>query len=98
MRHRLHVTTQLLLLAMLLSPTAGAAQWAQEAVDLDVVQRIRAEGLERSQIEPLARYLTEVIGPRLTGSPGMKKANEWTAQTFVGPRRSVPGAVQPDLP
>jgi hypothetical protein len=82
MRHRLHVTTQLLLLAMLLSPTAGAAQWAQEAVDLDVVQRIRAEGLERSQIEPLARYLTEVIGPRLTGSPGMKKANEWTAQTF----------------
>jgi hypothetical protein len=38
--------------------------------------------MERSQIEPLARYLTEVIGPRLTGSPGMKKANKWTAQTF----------------
>ena len=23
-------------------------------------------------------YLTDVIGPRLTGSPNMKRANEWT--------------------
>ncbi|RMH20257.1 MAG: hypothetical protein D6701_03995, partial [Gemmatimonadetes bacterium] len=65
---------------------AGAApltaQVAQEAVDLEVVQRIREEGLEHSQIESLARHLTEVIGPRLTGSPAMKAANEWTAGRF----------------
>ncbi len=66
----------------LMAPSLGIAQVAREAVDLGVVERIREEGLERSQVEPLARYLTEVIGPRLTGSPGMKAANEWTAQTF----------------
>lgn len=71
-------------LAMLvaLMPAAAAAQAAQEAVDLEVVRRIREEGLERSQIEPLARHLTEVIGPRLTGSPSMKRANDWTAETL----------------
>lgn len=62
--------------------TPASAQTAQEVVDLGVVAQIRAEGLEHSQIETLARHLTEVIGPRLTGSPGMKQANEWTAATF----------------
>jgi hypothetical protein len=63
-------------------PSAGLAQVAQEAVDLEVVSRIREEGFERSQVEAMARQLTEVIGPRLTGSPGMTRANEWTAQIF----------------
>ncbi len=69
-----------LLLLMALAPALPArAQVAREAVDLSVVQRIREEGLHRSQIEDMARWLTEVNGPRLTGSPGMKRANEWTA-------------------
>ena len=63
-------------------PLPSAGQVAQEAVDLSVVAKIREEGMERSQIEPLARYLTEVIGPRLTGSPGMKRANDWTVEKF----------------
>jgi carboxypeptidase Q len=67
-------------------PAAGvfpvAAQVAQERVDMAVVDRIRDEGLNRSRIEDLARHLTDVIGPRLTGSTGMRKANEWTAATF----------------
>jgi len=66
-------------LALLVAAPA-AAQVAQEAVDLDVVRQIREEGLERSQISELARYLTEVIGPRLTGSPQMREANTWTAE------------------
>ena len=60
----------------------ASGQIAQEKVDLGVVARIRQEGLERSQIPALARHLTDVIGPRLTGSPGMKAANEWTATTL----------------
>ncbi len=63
------------------SPTA-IAQVAQEKVDLTVIERIRAEGFERSHLPEMARYLTDVIGPRLTGSPGMKQANEWTAEQF----------------
>ena len=51
----------------------------QEKVDLNIVDKIREEGLKRSQIPDNARYLMDVIGPRLTGSPAMKRANEWTA-------------------
>ena len=57
-------------------------QMAQETVDMDAVARIRQAGLEDSRIEELAGHMMDVIGPRLTGSPGMKKANEWTADTF----------------
>lgn len=44
----------------------------------DPIQRIRDEGLNRSQVMQTLNYLTNVIGPRLTGSPSMKRANEWT--------------------
>ncbi len=44
----------------------------------DPVQRIRDEALNRSQVMQILGHLTDVIGPRLTGSPGMKRANEWT--------------------
>jgi len=66
-------------LALVITAPA-AAQVAQEAVDLAVVQQIREEGLERSQLPEVARYITEVIGPRLTGSPQMMEANTWTAE------------------
>jgi len=44
----------------------------------DPLARIRDEGLNRSQVMETMSYLTDVIGPRLTGSPNMKRANEWT--------------------
>lgn len=80
----MRTTTRAPLLAGLLVALATplAAQVAQERVDLEVVARIRDEGLNRSQVPELAGYLTDVIGPRLTNSPGMKRANEWTARTF----------------
>jgi hypothetical protein len=49
----------------------------------DPIARIREEGLERSQVMKTLSYLSDVIGPRLTNSPGMKRANEWTAQTLT---------------
>jgi len=67
---------------MALAPAAHA-QMAQEKLDTDVVERIRVEGLENSHIEELAGYLTDVIGPRLTNSPGMTRANEWTAEMLT---------------
>ncbi|MEQ9400554.1 MAG: M20/M25/M40 family metallo-hydrolase [Longimicrobiales bacterium] len=85
------------LAAAALLPAAAPAQIAREGVDLDMVERIREEGTERSRIEELARHLTEVIGPRLTGSPGMDAANAWTQETFRSwgldnPRLEVWGA------
>ncbi|HKZ77792.1 MAG TPA: M20/M25/M40 family metallo-hydrolase [Pyrinomonadaceae bacterium] len=44
----------------------------------DPVERIKDEGLNRSQVMATLSYLTDVIGPRLTASPNMKRANEWT--------------------
>ena len=61
---------------------AAGAQTVLEGVDLVVVERIRAEGYHRSQIDQLAGYLMDVIGPRLTGSTAMRRANEWSADQF----------------
>jgi len=44
----------------------------------DPITRIREEGLKRSQVMETLSYLSDVIGPRLTGSPNMKRANDWT--------------------
>ncbi|PHS28741.1 MAG: peptidase M28 [Robiginitomaculum sp.] len=62
---------------------SGAAQ-AQEAVDLDMVNRIRDEGFNHSHVMDNLGYLTDVIGPRLTGSPQLKEANNWTLEQFEG--------------
>lgn len=48
----------------------------------DVIARIREEGLNKSQVMKTVLYMTDVIGPRLTNSPGLKRANEWTAKTL----------------
>jgi carboxypeptidase Q len=51
---------------------------AEEPVDLDVVNRIRDEGLNRSKVMETAAHLTDRIGPRLTNSPQARQALEWT--------------------
>lgn len=51
---------------------------ALHAQDLQTVTRIRQEGFRNSKVMDIARGLTDEIGGRLTGSPNMKKANEWT--------------------
>ncbi len=53
---------------------------AEEPVDWEMVNRIRDEGLNRSEVMSIMEQLTDRIGPRLTGSPAMKEANEWTRQ------------------
>src|SRR5215831_10704103 len=52
--------------------------FSQEKVDLQMITKIRYEGFRNSKIPELATGLMDGIGPRLTGSPNMKKANEWT--------------------
>ncbi len=40
------------------------------------------QGLTHSQVMPNLQYLTDVIGPRLTGSPAARAANDWTMARF----------------
>ncbi len=52
--------------------------WSQEKVDLETITRIRYEGFHDSKVMDLASGLMDSIGERLTGSPNMKRGNEWT--------------------
>jgi carboxypeptidase Q len=52
--------------------------WSQEKVDLEMMSRIRYEGFHDSKVMDYATGLMDSIGERLTGSPNMKRANEWT--------------------
>lgn len=61
------------------SGVSYGAQSPQEKVDLDVTNRIKEEALNHSQIMEMVGYMTDVIGPRLTGSPNLKKGEEYAA-------------------
>ncbi len=57
---------------------ASATPGPEEPVDLAMVTRIRDEGFNNSKVMDTLSQLTDVIGPRLTGSPQLREANEWT--------------------
>jgi len=63
--------------------TPLSAQKVSETVDFAVAARIRDEEAKRGKLDELALYLTDVIGGRLTNSPGSRKANAWAAETFT---------------
>ncbi len=63
--------------------TLIAAVTASPAIannDLETINRIRDEGLYHSQVMTTLQHLTDNIGPRLTGSPQMQQASQWTQE------------------
>jgi carboxypeptidase Q len=56
---------------------AGPASPSKQTI-AETLARLRDEGTNRSRIMETYGYLTDVIGPRLTGSPNCRRANEWT--------------------
>ena len=52
----------------------------QDRVDFSVIEKIRAEGMERSKILETFDYLVTTIGPRLTNSPAHRRAIAWTQE------------------
>jgi hypothetical protein len=58
-------------------------QPATETLDLNMYQKIRDEGLNHSHVMEFATALMDGIGPRLTGSPNLAKANAWTRDTLT---------------
>src|SRR5690606_12141037 len=57
----------------------AAAQPAPEAADSAAVAFLKAEATERGQVLDHARWLTDIHGPRLTGSPQLEAAQRWAA-------------------
>jgi len=82
---RRKITGVLLVYAILL-PGMAFAQTAPKIYEVpkEVFDRIKDEGMNRSQVMKTLSYMSDVIGPRLTGSPGLKRANEWTRDTMAG--------------
>jgi hypothetical protein len=67
----------LLLLALAAAPLA-----AQTGVDTTGAGALIDQALNHSEVMKNLEYLTDVIGPRLTGSTAMKRANDWTEAQF----------------
>ena len=65
---------------LLLTALLGAAFSASAKTDLETINRIRDEGLYHSQVMTTLQQLTDGIGPRLTGSPQMQQASDWTVE------------------
>lgn len=55
---------------------------ADETLDYATLTRIRDEALGRSQVVDQAGWLTDVYGPRLTGSRTIEQAADWAAKKF----------------
>jgi hypothetical protein len=64
-------------------PSYELPQPATENLDYTMYQLIRSEGLSHSHVMEFASGLADGIGPRLTGSPNLKRANEWTRDQFT---------------
>lgn len=60
------------------APAPSTTQPAVETLDLETIARIREEGFNHSHIMEYASGLFDDIGPRLTGSPDFKRAEEWS--------------------
>jgi carboxypeptidase Q len=76
------VNLSALALCLLVTPAPGAVLRGQEPVDRAMIAKLRAESDARSQASEHFRMLTDVIGPRLTGSPGFKRSVDWTRDRF----------------
>lgn len=69
------------ILLLYVAPPGGAAQGVPGGDP--VLDAIREEAMQRSRLEPLAHALLDSIGPRLTGSPGQRAANEWAVAMYA---------------
>jgi hypothetical protein len=69
-------------LALVVTFIPLSAQQA-ERVDLNAVYKIKDEGFQRSRVMEIMSWLTDVYGPRLTNSPGFRKAGDWAVKEMT---------------
>jgi len=61
----------------------GPAQMAPEKVDTIMINKIKEEGLKKSQVMDFLSTFCDVYGPRLAGSPDYKEAAVWVSQKLT---------------
>src|SRR5262245_42838395 len=73
-----------------LKPAAAAAKadvksqtdTAEEAAKAVIDQQLIADAKDNSEVMKNLEYLSDIIGPRLTGSKNLEKANKWAAEVM----------------
>ena len=65
---------------------------AQSAVDTTGIGRLIDQAMSHSEVMPNLQYLSDVIGPRLSGTTALRRANEWTASRLKA--YSVPARLE----
>jgi hypothetical protein len=76
------MTCRVIAFAVLMTTAVTLPFAADEHIYTDLNGRIREEGMQRSQLMRTLHFLTDVYGPRLTGSPSLKSAGEWSVKTM----------------
>ncbi|SHL56085.1 M28 family metallopeptidase [Hymenobacter psychrotolerans] len=76
-------TFRLIALAGSLAVTVPVLAQQGTKADAATLAKIKDEGLNRSKVMETAFYLTDVCGPRLAGSDGLSRANEWTKKQLT---------------
>jgi hypothetical protein len=82
-RQRPLLAGAVLALAVTFVPVAAQQAPPAERVDLNAVYKIKDEGFQRSRVMEIMSWLTDVYGPRLTNSPGFRKAGEWAVKEMT---------------
>lgn len=60
----------------------ASAPIAAQTIQTPATDRVIDQGTNHSEVMRIAQYLTDVIGARLTNSPGIRKAEDWTQAKF----------------
>jgi hypothetical protein len=69
---------------LILTFTFAPAQAQQaERVDFNAIYKIKEEGFQRSRVMEIMSWLTDVYGPRLTNSPGFRRAGDWAVKEMT---------------
>ena len=76
------MTLQILSACFFLLLVGNKLSAQREPINAQLVEAIRKEGLENSQVMEVAAWLTDVHGPRLTGSPKLDDATKWATSTL----------------
>lgn len=84
-RGSLFLWASLLCFSLVDASLAQRTAWSQEQLESSatVLEKIKDEGMNRSQVMRTISMLTDVYGPRLTGSPQSRVAAEWTANQLT---------------
>lgn len=77
-------TVRIFLSVSLVLSLLPAGAFAQTPASLDAAfATIRKEGMERSEIMKILHVYTDLYGPRLTGSPQLKAAGDWSVKKML---------------